>query len=214
MTTIIIADDHPLFRSGVRQALESEPDFRVIAEAGDGQRGLELIEEHRPDAAVLDINMPKLSGLDVAKEAVKRKLPTAIILLTMFDDEEMLNEAMDIGVKAYLLKESASIDVANAVRSALEGRHYISPMLTDKLLRRQKSHADFDAKHPRVETLSFTERKILKLIADSKTTREIAGELFLSPKTVDNYRFKISEKLGLRGSYSLLKFALENKAML
>lgn len=214
MTTIIIVDDHPLFRSGLRQALESEDDFRIIAEAGDGKRGLELIAEHKPDAAVLDINMPKLSGLEVAKEAVKRKLPAAIILLTMFDDEEMLNEAMDIGVKAYLLKESASIDVANAVRSAVEGRHFISPALTDKLLRRKKSRDEFGADHPGIELLSESERRILKLIADSKTTREIADELFLSPKTVDNYRFKISEKLELRGSYSLLKFALENKSML
>ncbi len=214
MTTIIIVDDHPLFRSGLRQALESEEEFRIVAEAGDGKRGLELIAEHKPDAAVLDINMPKLSGLEVAKETVKRKLPTAILLLTMFDDEEMLNEAMDIGVRAYLLKESASIDVANAVRSALEGRHYISPTLTDKLLRRRKSREDFDAEHPRIESLSAAERRILKLIGDSKTTREIADELFLSPKTVDNYRFKISEKLNLRGSYSLLKFALENESML
>jgi len=212
--TLVIADDHPLFRSGVRQALEREPSFKVLAEAGDGEEALRLIREHQPAVAVLDINMPKLTGLNVVKEMQKSKHETEFVLLTMFDDEEILNEAMDLGVKAYLLKESASIDVVAAVRSVLGGKHYISPTLTEKLLNRKKKQTAFDEKHPGLERLSPTERKVLKLVAESKTSKQIADELFLSQKTVDNYRFKISEKLGLRGAYSLLKFALENKALL
>ncbi|MEX1138275.1 MAG: response regulator transcription factor [Bacteroidota bacterium] len=212
--TLIIADDHPLFRSGVRQSLEREPSFKVLAEAGDGEQALRLIREHQPAVAVLDINMPKMTGLNVVKEARKDKDVPEFVLLTMFDDEEILNEAMDLGVKAYLLKESASIDVVSAVQSVLAGKHYISPTLTEKLLNRKKKQTAFDEKHPGLEQLSPSERKILKLIAESKTSKQIADELFLSPKTVENYRFKISEKLGLRGAYSLLKFALENKSQL
>ena len=213
-TTVIIADDHPLFRSGVRQALEKEEQFKILGEASDGERALQLIRDHKPELAVLDINMPKMSGLHVAKEITKEKQPPAVILLTMFDDDEILNEAMDVGVQAYLLKESASIDITSAAHAAVEGRHYISPSLTDKLLKRKEKQTTFAAKNPGLDELSPAERKVLKLISESKTSKQIADELFLSPKTVENYRFRISEKLNVRGSYSLLKFALENKALL
>ncbi len=212
--TIVIADDHPMFRGGVRQALERDEQLKVIAEAGDGATALRLIQEHHPLAAVLDINMPKMSGLEVARALSKEKESPAIVLLTMFDDEEMLNEAMDLGVMAYLLKESASVDVSNAVHAVVEGHHFISPALTDKLLQRSKKQTEFAAGHPGIETLSPTERTVLKLVSESKTSKEIADDLFLSQKTVDNYRFKISEKLNLHGSYSLLKFALEHKSLL
>ena len=214
ITTVVIADDHPLFRSGVRQALEKEEQFRILGEASDGERALQLIRDCKPEVAVLDINMPGMSGLHVARELAKEKQPPAVVLLTMFDDDEILNEAMDVGVKAYLLKESASIDITSAAQAASEGRHYISPALTDKLLKRREKISAFAAKNPGLDQLSPAERKVLKLIAESKTTKQIADELFLSPKTVDNYRFRISEKLNVRGSYSLLKFALENKGML
>ncbi len=213
-TTIVIADDHPMFRSGVRQALERDTEFKVVAEAGNGSAALGLIKEHRPQVAVLDINMPKMSGLEVAKALIDEKSRPEIVLLTMFDDEEMLNEAMDLGVKAYLLKESASIDISSAVRAVVDGRHYVSPSLTDKLLHRQMKQSQFEVNHPAIEQLSPTERKVLKLISESKTSKEIADVLFLSAKTVDNYRFKISEKLGIHGAYSLLKFAMENRRLL
>ncbi len=203
-----------MFRAGVRQALEQDPDLKVLAEAGDGATVLALIQEHQPRVAVLDINMPKMSGLEVAKALSKEKERPELVLLTMFDDEEMLNEAMDLGVKSYLLKESASVDISNAVHAAVEGRHYVSPSLTDKLLQRAKKQRAFDTGHPEVGQLSDMERTILKLISESKTSKEIADDLFLSPKTVENYRFRISEKLGIRGAYSLLKFAMENKRLL
>ena len=212
--TIVIADDHPLFRSGVRQALERNGDLRVLAEAGDGDTAFRLVQEHRPRVAVLDINMPGMSGLEVARALSKEKNAPEIVLLTMFDDEEMLNEAMDLGVKAYLLKESASVDVSNAVRAALDGKHFVSPALTDKLLQRARKQSEFKAGHPGLGELTPTERKILKHIAESRSSKEIADDMFLSPKTVDNYRFKISEKLGVHGAYSLLKFALEHKSLL
>lgn len=212
--TIIIADDHPMFRTGVRQALERETSFNILAEAGDGEKALQLINELQPEVAILDISMPKLSGLAVAKELKKQDKFPRIVLLTMFDDEEMLNEAMDLGVKAYLLKDSASVDIANAVRAVMDERHYISPTLTGNLLRRKTKQETFQTKHPAIDLLSPREKAILLLISESKTTKEIAKQLFLSPKTIENYRFRISDKLELKGSYSLLKFALENKTLL
>ncbi len=212
--SVIIADDHPMFREGVRTALASDPAIRITAVASNGAEALRSIREHDPDAAVLDMNMPMMTGLQVLKELKKSGSRTEVIFLTMFDDDEILNEAMDLGVKAYILKESASIDIVNAVRAAHEGRYYISPSLTGKIIARKEQQKAFAGKTPGLEKLTESERKILRLIAESKTSREIADELFLSHKTIDNYRFKISEKLNLSGSYSLLKFALENKAHL
>jgi DNA-binding NarL/FixJ family response regulator len=213
-TTIIIADDHPMFRSGVRQALETEPTFDVVGEASDGERALQLLTELSPDVAVLDMNMPKKTGLAAAAEYKMTNGSTEVIFLTMFDDEEILNEAMDLGVKGYILKESASIDIVSAVRSVLQKQFYISPVLTGKLLARKGKKDEFTKRNPGLEKLSETERKILLLISASKTSKEIAETLFLSQKTINNYRFKISEKLNLSGSYSLLKFAMENKTKL
>ncbi|MFA6469864.1 MAG: response regulator transcription factor [Bacteroidota bacterium] len=212
--SILIADDHPIFREGVRQALSNDASLNVIAAASDGEQALQLLKEHSPDIAILDMSMPKMTGLNVAKEYKKQRGKAEIIFLTMFDDEEILNEAMDIGVKGYILKESASIDIVNAVHAVVQGQYYISPRLTGKIIARKEKQNEFSKKNPGLEKLTDSERKILQLIADSKTSKEIAEELFLSQKTIDNYRFKISEKLNLSGSYSLLKFALENKNLL
>ncbi len=212
--TVIIADDHPLFRDGVKQALSRDPELSVVAVAGDGEEALRVIREHSPDVAILDMNMPKKTGLEVARSLVQQNNAAAVIFLTMFDDEEILNEAMSIGVKGYLLKESASMEIANAVHAVAGGRYYISAALTDKLVRRNEKRESFTASHPQLAALTEQERKILKLIAESKTSKEIAALLFLSQKTIENYRFKISEKLGLSGSYSLLKFAIEHKSLL
>lgn len=209
--TVVIADDHPMYRDGVRQALEREPSIRLIGEAGDGERALGLLTELSPMAAVLDMNMPKMTGLQVAKEHKKRNGTTEFVFLTMFDDEEILNEAMDIGVRGYILKDSASVEIASAVRAVVGGKHYVSPTLSGKLVARKSQQATFEAAHGGLQLLTDTERKILALIAESKTSKEIGELLFLGQKTVENYRYKMCEKLGLSGAYSLLKFALENK---
>jgi len=212
--SILIADDHPMFREGVLQALSRDSSFSIVAVASDGDQALQLLKEHSPDVAVLDMNMPKMTGLEVAKEYKRLQGKTAVIFLTMLDDEDLLNEAIDIGVKGYILKESASIDIVNAVHAVAQGEYYLSPTLTGKIIARKEKQNEFSQKNPGLQTLTDTERNILRLIAASKTSKEIAEELFLSQKTIDNYRFKISEKLALSGSYSLLKFALENKTNL
>lgn len=212
--SVVIADDHPMFREGVKQALANDPSLDLLGSASDGEQAAALISEHSPNVAVLDLNMPKKSGLQVLKELKSSGSGTAVLFLTMFDDEDILNEAMDLGVRGYILKESASIDIVNAVHAVRDGQYYISPALTDKLMKRKEKKDSFSSSHPHIALLTEQERRILKMIAESKSSKAIAEELFLSQKTIDNYRYKISEKLNISGSYSLLKFALENRGML
>jgi DNA-binding NarL/FixJ family response regulator len=211
--SVVIADDHPLFLAGVRKALEGVPTLEVVAEASDGATALAEIETRRPDLAVLDIRMPRLSGLQVLREMHQRNLLTDVIFLTMYDDEETFNEAMDLGVMGYVSKESAVNDVVAAIDTVVGGRHFISPSLMDLMVAR-RAQATPALRNLPLTVLSPTERKILKLIAESRTSREIADNLCISQRTVENHRAHISAKLSIHGSYSLLKFALENRSRL
>ncbi len=211
--SVLIADDHPLFLEGVRRVLDGVASVDVVAEVGDGEKALEGIERLKPDLAILDIRMPKLSGLRVVREIRRRLLATDIILLTMFDDEETFNEALDLGVMGYISKESAVDDVAVAIRSVLQGHRYISPSLMDLALQRRTGKPS-GPKHVSLNTLSPSEMRVLSLIAESMTSREIADTLCISQRTVENHRAHISTKLSIHGSYSLLKFALEHRAKL
>jgi len=209
--TVLIADDHPLFCGGVLKALELDTSLIVVGEASNGKEALEKILNQKPDVAILDINMPFLTGLQVVKELRIRDIYISIVFLTMFDDEDILNEAMDLDVKAYILKDSAALDIVNAVHAAHIGDTFVSPSLISKLATKKRMKNDVLLV---LKELSEREIQVLKLIAGSRTSKEIADELYLSPKTVENYRYKISEKLNLKGSYSLLKFAFENKNLL
>ncbi len=212
--TIIIADDHPIFRRGVREVIESDPQMQVLEEAGDGKRALQLIETLNPVVAILDVHMPKCGGLEVARAALGKKLPVKLIMLTMHDDLVFLNEAMDAGVSGYVLKENAANDLLDAIRAVAEGRRYISPIISEQLLRRrQPADAVLNPK-PGLEQLTPAERRVLKLIAEDRTSKEIADDLGISVRTVDTHRQNISVKLGLHGSHSLLKFAFDNKSRL
>jgi DNA-binding NarL/FixJ family response regulator len=211
--SVLIADDHPLFLSGVRRVLDGVPSLEVVAEVGDGEKALEAIESLKPKLAILDIRMPKLSGLRVAREIRHRQLSTDVILLTMYDDEETFNEAFAVGVMGYISKESAVDDVAIAIRSVLQGHRYISPSLMDLALPR-RSGPSVSTKDLQLNSLSPAEVRVLSLIAESMTSKEIADTLCISHRTVENHRAHISAKLSIQGSYSLLKYALENRSKL
>ncbi|MDQ3686158.1 MAG: response regulator transcription factor [Acidobacteriota bacterium] len=211
---ILIADDHPIFRKGLRDVIESEPGLTVVAEAVDGAAALAGIEDLAPDVAVVDIHMPKMSGFGLAREVRQRRLAAKIIFLTMYQDEDTFNEAMDVGVKGYVLKESAITDITSSVKTVAAGRHYISPSISTYLVNRGARFASLAKNRPSISDLTPTERRILKLIAENKTSREIAGELFVSYRTVENHRANICNKLELRGSHSLVKFAIEHKSLL
>jgi DNA-binding NarL/FixJ family response regulator len=209
---VLIADDHPVFRRGLRQVIESESTFRVVAEADDGRSALESIRAHKPDIAVLDIHMPEMGGFDLIREIKREKLAVEVIFLTMYDDESMFNAAMDLGAKGYVLKDSAISDIISSLRSVAASRPYISPALSGFLLNRSERATKLASQHPGLNDLTATERRILKLVSEYKTSKEIAEELCIHYRTVDNHRTNISQKLGLRGSHALLKFALEHKS--
>jgi DNA-binding NarL/FixJ family response regulator len=211
---VLIVDDHPLFRQGLRQVIEADPRFELIGEAGDGMVALQVIQEKKPDVAVLDVNLPQLSGLDIARKLQGKRLPTRIIILTMYKEEETFNRAMDLGVRGFVLKENAVQDILDGVAAVAKGEHYLSPSISGYLIRRHDRANALSARKPGLEDLTKAELRILKLVAENKTSREIAAELFISPRTVEAHRTNICDKLELRGSHSLLRFAIENRALL
>jgi DNA-binding NarL/FixJ family response regulator len=209
---VAIVDDHPLFRQGLRQAIETDARFRLVGEAGDGLSGLKLILEEKPDVAVLDVNLPHLSGLEMARKLQASRNPTHLIILTMYKEEETFNLALDLGVKGFVLKENAVEDILASLHAVAAGGHYLSPSISGYLVKRRHRAEALAAHKPGLDDLTQAERRILKAIAEQKTSREIAAELFISPRTVEAHRANICAKLELRGSHSLLRFALENRS--
>jgi DNA-binding NarL/FixJ family response regulator len=211
---ILIADDHPLMRSGLKSVLESEPNLEVISEAKDGEEAYTLLKAKEFDIATLDIEMPKLSGLEIAKKISEEKINIKIVFLTMYKDEEMFNQAMDLGAYGYVLKENAVDDIIDCIKTVAAGSYYISPIISQYLIKREKRFREFTISSPTINNLTKTERMILKLISEEKTTKEISEKLFTSYKTVENHRSNISKKLNLHGTHSLVKFAISNKSSL
>lgn len=212
--TVLIADDHPIFRKGLCEVIESDPSLALAGQAANGDEALRMIDELRPSVAILDINMPRLSGLQVAEALRTREVRPRLVLLTMHEDEDLFDRAMELGVPAYVLKESAVEDLLGAVHSVAQGRGFISPTIANLLLRRRDQAAELRREKPGLDLLTPTERRILKLISEDRTTKEIADALEVSPRTVETHRQNMSHKLHLSGSHSLLKFAFDNKSRL
>ncbi len=211
---VLIVDDHPLFRNGLRAVIVASPRFELVGEAGDGEAALKFILEKKPDVAVLDVNLPGLTGLEVARKLQGKKISTRLIILTMHKEEDMINRALDFGVNGFVLKENAIEDILEAIVTVAKGGSYLSPSVSGFLIRRRHRAEALAAKKPGLDDLTKAERRILKLVADKKTSKEIAAELFISPRTVEAHRANISQKLELAGSHSLLQFALENRSSL
>jgi len=211
---ILIADDHPIFRQGLLKIIEADPAFEIIAETGDGAEALALIKKLRPDIAVLDISMPQLSGLEIARQVQQENLPVRLVILTMYKEEEYFDEAMDLGVKGYILKENAVSDLSSCVQAVAAGKYYVSPVISGYLINRGARQKALAKKNPALSLLTDTERRILKLLVQNKTSREIAAQLHVSHRTVQNHRMNICAKLDLKGHNKLLQFALEHKSEL
>jgi DNA-binding NarL/FixJ family response regulator len=209
---VLIVDDHPLFRKGLRQVIEDDPSLELVGETGDGEAALQLIQEKKPDIAVLDINLPNLSGLGIARKLKGKRSATHVVMLTMHKEEEIINHALDIGVKGFVLKENAVDEILKAIAAVAAGEHYLSSSISSYLVRRRSRSEALAVQKPGLDDLTKAERRILKLIAEKKTSREIATELFISPRTVEAHRANICNKLALTGSHSLLQFALENRS--
>jgi DNA-binding NarL/FixJ family response regulator len=207
--TVVLADDHPIFRHGLRQVIEADRRLEIVAEAADGQTAIDRIEDLKPDIAVLDLDMPNRDGFDVARAIRDKRLPTRVIFLTLYKDERFLNTALDAGVKGYLLKDGAVTEIVDSIMAVVAGSHYVSPALSTQLIERRRRLDAQAGKTPSLNLLTPVERKILGLIAEFKTSREIADLLCISPRTVDHHRANMAEKLDLRGSHALTRFAVE-----
>lgn len=208
---VVIVDDHPLFRQGLRQVLEADGRFHLAGECDTGAAALSLIQSLQPDLAVLDLNLPDLSGLEVAKALLAGGCPTRLVILTMTNDEQAFNAAINLGVQGYVLKENAVSEIVRCIQTVAAGTPYLSPSLSAFLVRRLNRASDLAASQPKLEDLTIAEKRILKRIAENKTTKEIALELLISPRTVETHRARICAKLSLKGANSLLRFALENR---
>lgn len=212
--TLIIADDHPIVRKGLREIIEEESRFVVVAEVDDGQKALEAIEKLSPKVTILDIDMPLMNGFEVARMVRQKGLSTEIIFLTMHRDEELFNEAIDLGAKGFVLKESALSDIIECIKTVAARGHFASHALTSFLLNRSRRALGLSTRQPSIQDLTASERRVLRLIAENQSTREISEQLFISPRTVEKHRANMCQKLNLQGSHSLLKFALQHKSEL
>jgi DNA-binding NarL/FixJ family response regulator len=198
-------------RQGLRLAIEADPMLKVVAEAAEGETALARIEELRPEIAVLDIDMPKKDGFAVARAVQALRIPPRIVFLTIHSEEDLFHTAMDLGASGYILKESAMLEIVNGLRTVASGQYYVSPPLTGYLLNRRRRAQALEEQRPSLADLSSAERRVLELIAEGKSSKQIGAELFIHFRTVENHRYAICQKLGLRGPNALLKFALEHK---
>ncbi len=212
--TIYIVDDHPLIRQGLRQAFESDPRLRVMGDAGDGATALDQIRVLRPDVAVIDIEMPGLDGLELIRALQSLRRPVAVLVLSMHKEEQMVNAALDAGVKGYVLKENAIAEAVNAVKAVAAGETYLCASISGYLLRRRQRAEALRSRQPGLDRLTPMERRVLKLIAENQTSRQIALQLFVSIRTIETHRANLCAKLDLHGSHPLLQFALEHKSEL
>jgi DNA-binding NarL/FixJ family response regulator len=209
---VLIADDHPIFRQGLRSIIEAQRDLTVVAEASDGGQAIERLLDGDIAVAVLDVSMPVKDGFAVAREARDRRLTAALVFLTMHKDEHYLNAALDLGVPGYVLKDNATTEIVDCVRAVAGGGEYVSPTLSSFLIRRRGRATTLTAQKPALEQLTPAERRVLRLVADGLTSREIAGQLGVGVRTVEHHRNNVAVKLELRGSHALVKFAVKHQS--
>jgi DNA-binding NarL/FixJ family response regulator len=206
VTRILIADDHAIVRSGLKRVLDAKPDMEVAAEAEDGAEAVEKALKEDVHLAILDVSMPRMTGIQAAAELHKRKPELKTLMLSMHDSEQFLFEALKAGASGYVLKSGADTDIVDAVRAAMRGDSYLYPsavttLVRDYVERGGRGEEQFDVLTPR-------ELEVLKLIAEANTSKEIADKLFISIKTVDRHRQNILDKLGMRDRVELTRYAI------
>ena len=208
-TRVLLADDHNLVRRGVRYIIDNEPDLEVVAEASDGAEAVEQARVHLPDLAILDIAMPRLTGLQAARTLVQQHPDLRILILTMYDNEQFFFEALKAGASGYVLKSVADRDLVEACRAAMRDEPFLYPAAVTALIRNYRDRAA-QGDDPREKPLTDREQEILKLVAEGNTTKEIADLLVISPKTVERHRANVLAKLGLRDRLELTRYAIRS----
>ncbi len=207
---ILLVDDHPLLRAGLRQVITSDPRFVVVGESSAGDEALRMASELRPDILILDVDLPGMDGMTVMRELQARGLQMPVVVLTMHKRESLLNEAIDLGASGFVLKDNAVTDLLEALRATARGERWYSPSLSNLLLRRNQRRRTLEEAQPTLSALTPTERRVLRLVGENLTSREIASRLGISLLTVETHRRNICRKLGLEGSHPLLLFALKH----
>ena len=206
-TRILLADDHEVVRSGLRMVLDAVPDLEVVAEAGDGAEAVKTALAEGVDLAVLDVSMPRMTGLQAALELSRREPNMRVLILSMHDDERYFFEALKAGASGYVLKTAANRDLIEACRAAMRGEPFLYPAAVTALIRDYLERARGGEATPE-DPLTPRELEVVKLIAEGHTSEEIAGQLFISKKTVDRHRANILEKLGMRNRVELTRYAI------
>ncbi len=206
-TRILLADDHAMVRRGLRMVLDAEPDLEVMAEAGDGAEAVKLALERDPHLLILDVSMPRMTGLQAAHELSRRKPELKMLMLSMHDNERYFFEALRAGASGYVLKSSADRDLVEACRATMRGEPFLYPKAARALIRRLHDSArtgDYARENP----LTPRESEVVKLVAEGHSSREIAAELVISEKTVERHRANVLEKLGMRDRVELTRYAI------
>jgi len=208
MTTIVLADDHPIIRRGLRTMLETEPDLTVVGEAQDGQAALQAVEKHKPDVLIVDISMPGLNGIDVAYRVHKDYPQIKVIVLSMHSNESYVLKALRSGISGYVLKASSTDDLVTAVRKVMAGEMYFSAAISQRAIDLYVEKARSSNLEP-YDTLTSREREVLQLSAEGLTNNEIATRLCLSSRTIEMHRANLMSKLNLRNQTDLIRFAIQ-----
>lgn len=210
MIRIVIADDHSLIRQGVRSLLEDVQDIEVVGEAEDGHAARALVERLNPDVLIIDINMPGLTGIQVAEQLTAQNVPTRIVILSMYSDEEVVRQALHSGAKGYLLKRSVIEELVLAIRSVHAGNAYFSPEIAHLVLAGYLAPESEDTERSAFEKLTSREREVLKMVAEGHTNKEIAEHLVISVKTVEKHRASVMEKLDVNDLPGLVRAAIRH----
>jgi two-component system, NarL family, response regulator NreC len=206
--TILLADDHHVMRQGLRMLLEAQEDFRVVAEAGDGLEAVKLVERLKPHVLIVDLMMPGINGLEVARQVSYHSPQTRIIVLSMYGNEPYVLEALRNGAVGYVLKDADAAELLRAVHEVVAGRRYLSPPLSEHAIEAYLQKAQ-DAVLDLYETLTTREREVLQLAAEGRTNADIAAVLYISPRTVETHRAHLMRKLGLHTQADLIRYALK-----
>lgn len=206
--TVLIADDHRIFLDGLRFLLETKGDIKVVGEAINGRQVIQKTKDLEPDIVIMDISMPELNGIEAARQICKLYPATRIIILSMYSTKEYILQAIKAGALSYLLKESTGAELIDAIHVVMSGHRYMSPKISDILIDIYESPGD-GSSEARLECLSPREREILQLVVEGKSSSEIANIFFLSPKTVETYRCRLMQKLGINNLVDLIKYAIQ-----
>jgi DNA-binding NarL/FixJ family response regulator len=209
---VFLVDDHPVFRHGLKEIVDADPRFAVVGECGDGAAALAEIFRLKPQVVILDVSLPGRSGLEVVRALRAVRPHVACLMLTMHAEETTFNAALDAGAQGYLLKDDAMELVLLGLQAVANGGVYLSPAISAWLFRRQQRSSALKVEKTGLATLTATERRVLLLVAENRTNREIASELFISHRTVEKHRSNICRKLELEGSHKLLQFAIQHRS--